>query len=333
MRFLVTGSAGFIGFHLCRRLLAEGHEVTGLDAMVPYYDVRLKEARHALLARSNAFHAELTDISNMAALRRVVESARPEVVVHLAAQAGVRYALEHPATYVSSNVVGTFNLLELCRAQPVRHLLLASTSSAYGANTKLPFVETDRTDTPLNIYSASKKGTELIAHCYAHLWQLPITAFRFFTVYGPWGRPDMALFKFTAAALSGEPIDVYNHGNMARDFTYIDDLIEAIMRLVQAVPIAGAPVAACDSLSPAAPFRVVNIGNGAPVSLLDFIAAIETATGRTLARNYLPMQPGEVIRTWADSDLLEALTGFRPNTGVGAGVSAFVEWYRDYYRV
>lgn len=333
MRFLVTGSAGFIGFHLCRRLLAEGHEVTGIDAMVPYYDVRLKEARHAQLAHTNAFHPELVDISDMAALRRAVDAAKPEIVVHLAAQAGVRYALEHPETYVSSNVVGTFNLLELCRAHALRHVLLASTSSAYGANTKLPFEENDRAETPLNIYSATKRGTELIAHSYAHLRSMPITAFRFFTVYGPWGRPDMALFKFTRAALEGTPIDVYNHGNMARDFTYIDDLVEAIMRLVPTIPVTGQPVAECDSLSPVAPFRVVNIGNGAPVSLLDFIDAIEQATGKPLARNYLPMQPGEVVKTWADATLLEALTGFRPDTPVTSGVQAFVDWYREYYRV
>jgi UDP-glucuronate 4-epimerase len=333
MKFLVTGSAGFIGFHLCRRLLAEGHEVTGIDAMVPYYDVRLKEARHALLGRTNAFRAARVDISDMAALRVAVEEARPNIVVHLAAQAGVRYALEHPDTYVAANVVGTFNLLELCRTQEVRHVLLASTSSAYGANDKLPFVETDKADTPLNIYSATKKGTELIAHCYAHLWAMPITTFRFFTVYGPWGRPDMALFKFTAAALEGKTIDVYNHGQMARDFTYIDDLVEAIMRLVPAIPVTGQPVADCDSLSPVAPFRLVNIGNGAPVSLLDFIEAIEQATGKPLARNYLPMQPGEVVKTWAESALLEALTGFRPNTKVRDGVQAFVDWYREYYAV
>lgn len=332
MRYLVTGSAGFIGFHLCRRLLREGHEVAGIDAMVPYYDVTLKEARHAELARSRAFRAEIVDIADMAALAPAVAAAKPEIVVHLAAQAGVRHAIEHPDTYVSSNIVGSFNLLELCRRAGVRHVLLASTSSVYGANTKLPFVETDPADTPLNIYAASKRSSELIAHATAHLWSLPVTAFRFFTVYGPWGRPDMALFKFTRAALKGEAIDVYNNGAMARDFTFIDDLIEAVIRLIPAIPVAGAPVAG-DSLSPVAPFRVVNIGNGAPVALPDFIAAIEAATDRAIARNLLPMQPGEVPETWADAALLATLTGFRPHTKVADGVKAFVDWYRAYYGV
>ena len=329
MRVLVTGSAGFIGFHVCRRLLTDGHEVHGVDNLVPYYDPALKQARHALL-EGPAFTAHIQDVADMAAMRAVMAAARPEVVIHLAAQAGVRYALEHPDVYVSANMVGTFNLLELVRHAPVRHFLMASTSSAYGANTKMPFVETEATDTPLNIYAASKKAAELMGHCYAHLWKQPVTAFRFFTVYGPWGRPDMALFKFTAAALRGETIDLYGHGEMARDFTYIDDLVEAIIRLVDAVP--GTPVAG-DSLSPVAPFRVVNIGNGAPVGLLDFVTEIERAVGRPVARNSMPMQPGEVPRTWADSSLLATLTGFRPATPVSVGVPRFVEWFRSHYGV
>ena len=329
MRYLVTGSAGFVGYHVCRRLLDNGHEVHGVDSLVPYYDVALKHARHARL-EGPGFVAHIQDVADMAAMRAVMDAARPEVVIHLAAQAGVRYALEHPEVYVSANMVGTFNLLELVRHAPVRHFLMASTSSAYGANTKMPFLETDAADTPLNIYAASKKAAELMGHCYAHLWKQPITAFRFFTVYGPWGRPDMALFKFTQAALRGEAIDLYGHGEMARDFTFIDDLVEAIIRLVDAVP--DQPVAG-DSLSPVAPFRVVNIGHGAPVGLLDFVAEIERAVGRPVARNSLPMQPGEVPRTWADATLLETLTGFRPATPIGVGVPQFVAWFRAHYGV
>ncbi len=330
MRILVTGSAGFIGFHLCRRLLAEGHEVVGVDNLVAYYDVALKHARLAQLAGPR-FTNHVQDVADMAGLRAVMREARPEVVLHLAAQAGVRYALEHPDVYVAANMVGSFNLLELCREMPVRHLLMASTSSVYGANTEVPFLETHATDTPLNIYSASKRSAELMGHCYAHLWNQPITAFRFFTVYGPWGRPDMALFKFTDAALKGETIDVYNHGQMARDFTFIDDLIEAIIRLIPAAPVRGSPVCPEDSLSPVAPFRVVNIGNGAPVGLLDFITEIERAVGRPLARNNMDLQPGEVLRTWADSALLERLTGYRPATPVSQGVPQFVDWFRAHY--
>ncbi len=331
MRILVTGSAGFIGFHVCRRLLADGHDVVGIDAMVPYYDVRLKEARLALLAQAARFSNHRLDIADMTAVSAAVASARPDAIIHLAAQAGVRYSLEHPESYVSSNVVGTFNLLEICRAHPVRHFLMASTSSAYGGTTRLPFRETDPAATPLTIYAATKLSAEAIAHSYAHLWQQPVTTFRFFTVYGPWGRPDMALFKFTAAALRGEAIDVYNRGRMERDFTYIDDLVEAVVRLVGTVPRTGHPVGPMDSLSPVAPYRLVNIGNGAPRGLLDYIAALERCLGLPIARNDLPMQPGDIARTWADVTLLEALTGFRPGTPVETGVARFVDWYRAHY--
>ena len=334
MKVLVTGSAGFIGFHVCQRLLRDGHQVAGLDAMVPYYDVTLKQRRHAMLAEAGAaFRAHVVDLADAAATEVVMQAEQPEVIIHLAAQAGVRYSLEHPEAYVAANVVGTFNLLDSCRRHPVRHLLMASTSSAYGANTSMPFVETDAAVTPLTIYAATKLATEHIAHSYAHLWNQPITAFRFFTVYGPWGRPDMALFKFTAAALKGEPIDVYNHGRMERDFTYIDDLVEAILRLVPALPEPGRKVTEADSISPVAPYRLVNLGGGQPVGLLAFIAEIERCLGRPIARNYLPMQPGDVPRTWADSTLLEALTGYRPQTPVSVGVERFVAWYREYYGV
>lgn len=331
MKILVTGSAGFIGFHLAQRLLDEGHTVTGIDAMVPYYDPRLKEARHARLARHAGFRPLLFDLADAARTAAVVAEEAPDVVVHLAAQAGVRYALEHPETYIHNNVVATYALLEACRAHPPRHLLMASTSSAYGANQTMPFHETDTATTPLNIYAATKMATEHVGHCYAHLWHQPITMFRFFTVYGPWGRPDMAFFKFTDAILRGRPIDIYNHGRMERDFTYIDDLVEAITRLIPCVPVAAQSVATGDSISPVAPFRVVNIGNARPVQLLEFIAEIERATGRPAIRNMMDMQPGEVLKTWADSSLLHALTGYRPTTDVATGVAAFVAWFRDHY--
>jgi UDP-glucuronate 4-epimerase len=332
MKILVTGSAGFIGFHLARRLLADGHVVDGIDSMVPYYDVRLKQRRHALLAAHNGFHAEILDLADAAAARAAVHNAAPDVIVHLAAQAGVRYALDHPAAYVQSNIVGTFNLLEYCRARPVTHLLLASTSSAYGANTKMPFQETDPAETPLNIYAATKRAGELMAHSYAHLWSQPTTAFRFFTVYGPWGRPDMALFKFTAAISAGQPIDLYNHGEMARDFTYIDDLIEAIIRLIQCVPAAGQAVCPQDTISPVAPYRLVNIGNSQPQPVLALIEAIEACLGKKAIRHMMDMQPGEVAKTWSDSRLLEQLTGFRPDTPLAQGVAAFVAWYQSEYQ-
>jgi UDP-glucuronate 4-epimerase len=333
MKILVTGHAGFIGFHLCRRLIADGHLVSGIDAMVPYYDVRLKQRRVEILARSNAFRGHEINLVDMDRTRAAIHEEDPDVIIHLAAQAGVRYALEHPRSYIESNVVGTYNIIEICRERAVKHLMIASTSSVYGANPDVPFRETDMTDHPLTIYSASKKATELVAHSYAHLWSIPTTAFRFFTVYGPWGRPDMALFKFVDATLKGQPIDVYNHGQMERDFTYIDDLVEGIVRLVPAIPVMGEPVGPIDSLSPVAPFRVVNIGNGQPVTLMAFIEAIEHALGRPTIRNYMAMQPGDVPRTFASADLLDALTGFRPNTPVEEGVAAFIAWFREYYGV
>jgi len=331
MRFLVTGSAGFIGFHLARRLLADGHFVSGLDGMTPYYDVGLKRARHARLERSDAFRPHIAMLEDAAALRRIAAEDRPDIVVHLAAQAGVRYSLENPQAYVDANLVGTFNVLEIAREANIQHLLIASTSSVYGANTELPFRETDRTDHPLTLYAATKKAGEDMAHAYAHLWKLPTTAFRFFTVYGPWGRPDMALFKFVGATLKGESVDVYGEGRMQRDFTYIDDLVEAIVRLTQKPPREGEPVGAMDSLSPAAPYRTVNIGGGRPVGLEALLAAIEASLGVPVKRNYLPMQKGDVPATSASPELLQALTGYVPATDIGAGVAAFVAWHREHY--
>ncbi|MBS0126238.1 NAD-dependent epimerase/dehydratase family protein [Thetidibacter halocola] len=335
-RIFITGTAGFIGYHLARLLLDEGHTVHGFDGMTDYYDVSLKRRRHAMLAQSPGFAATEAMLEDREALGAAVDACGPDYVVHLAGQAGVRYSLENPRSYIEANVVGTFNLMEAVQRHRVQHLMMASTSSVYGANTDMPFAETDKADTPLTIYAATKKATEAMGHSHAHLHGLPITMFRFFTVYGPWGRPDMALFSFVAAILEGRAIDLYNHGDMRRDFTYVDDLVRAIRLLMtEAVPERPedgiAPEG--DSLSPAAPFRVVNIGNSRPESLLDFVAAIEDALGVKATRNLLPMQPGDVPATWADAALLERLTGFRPQTDMRDGVRRFVDWYRDYYRV
>ena len=327
----VTGSAGFIGFHLCQRLLAEGWQVLGLDGMSDYYDVTLKQRRHQMLLQSQAFRAVEGLLETPGLVRGLVEEFRPDVIVHLAAQAGVRYSIDAPRSYVDANLIGTFEVLEAARAVPPAHMLLASTSSVFGANAQMPYAEVHQADHQMSFYAATKKATEAMAHSYAHLYALPTTMFRFFTVYGPWGRPDMALFKFVKAILEGTPIDVYNHGDMRRDFTYVDDLVTGILRLIDAVP--GERVGDFDSLSPVAPWRVVNIGNGAPVPLLAFIAAIEAALGRSAEKNMLPMQPGDVPATWADATLIEALIGPLPRTEIGAGVQRFVDWYRDYYQV
>ena len=333
MRFLITGTAGFIGFHLARRLIADGHFVSGVDGMTPYYDVTLKQARHAALARSNAFAGHIVMLEDFAALQRISSDFEPHIIVHLAAQAGVRYSLENPRAYVDANLLGTFNVMEIAKTAGVGHFLVASTSSVYGANTQMPFRETDRTDHPLTLYAATKKATEEMAHSYAHLWKIPTTAFRFFTVYGPWGRPDMALFKFVKATLAGEPIDVFGNGQMRRDFTYIDDLVEAIVRLVDRAPREGEPAGDINSLSPVAPYRVVNVGGGQPVGLLDYIDAVEKSLGLPVQRRFLEMQKGDVPATFASPDLLDRLIAYRPSTGIEVGVKAFVEWYRRYYRI
>ncbi|MBV0891059.1 GDP-mannose 4,6-dehydratase [Paracoccus sp. Z118] len=328
---LVTGAAGFIGFHLSRLLLDEGWRVVGLDSHNDYYDPALKAAREARLAASPAYRAVRGKVETPGLLTDILAAERPEAVVHLAAQAGVRHSIENPRAYVAANLLGTFELLEAARAHPPAHLLLASTSSVYGANTKMPYRETDKADTQMSFYAATKKSTEALAHSHAHLFGLPVTMFRFFTVYGPWGRPDMAPSLFTSAILDGRPIKVFNHGDMKRDFTFVADLVRAIRLLVD-VPPGDVPAGAFDSLSPVAPFRVVNIGNGAPVRLLDFIAAIEAATGRRAERQLLPIQPGDVPATWADTTLLRGLTGYAPATDIAEGVRLYVEWFRDYYR-
>jgi UDP-glucuronate 4-epimerase len=333
MKYFITGTAGFIGFHLASRLIADGHQVTGYDGMTPYYDVELKQRRHALLRAHNSFSAIEGMLEDKALLDSAVGAFRPDVIVHLAAQAGVRYSIDHPETYVSSNLVGTFNVLEAARAFKPAHLMLASTSSVYGGNKKMPFEEADRADFPVSLYAATKKAGEAMSHSYAHLFDLPTTCFRFFTVYGPWGRPDMALFKFVSAIEEGRAIDVYGMGQMRRDFTYIDDLIEGIVLLGDAVPERGKPVVAegvTDSLSPVAPWRVVNIAGGQPIGLMPFVETIERKLGRTAEKIMLPMQQGDVEETFADASLLYALTGFTPKVDVEMGVSSFVDWYRSY---
>jgi UDP-glucuronate 4-epimerase len=335
MRILVTGSAGFIGFHLARRLLIEGHDVTGVDGLTSYYDRKLKLRRHEMLLKMPGFRCHEAMLEDFPALAKIYGDGF-DAVFHFAAQAGVRYSLENPRAYLDANLAGTFNLLELMRQWPPAHALLASTSSVYGANATVPFRETDRADHPLTLYAASKKATEEMAHAYSHLFKIPITMLRFFTVYGPWGRPDMALFKFAAALFEDRPIDVYNRGNMSRDFTYVDDLIEAILQLLAHAPplVEGrAPPLSVDSLSPVAPWRVVNIGNEAPVGLMDFVAAIESAAGLQAKCNFMAMQQGDVQVTFADNSLLLALTGFTPKTPVKEGVKRFIAWYRDYFGV
>jgi UDP-glucuronate 4-epimerase len=326
MRILVTGAAGFIGFHLTRRLLRDGHVVTAIDGFTPYYDERLKRARFAALREDGPFDGRDMMLEDAAGLSALVAESRPEVVFHLAAQAGVRYSIDQPRSYVSSNIEGTFNLLEALRATPARHLLIASTSSIYGANPP-PFREADRTDHPLSFYAATKKATEDMAHSYAYLFGQPTTALRFFTVYGSWYRPDMALYKFTRNILSGTPIDLYNNGRMRRDFTYVDDVVESVIRLMDLPPHPNGDAGS----SPRAPYRAVNVAGGAPVDLKDYVAALETALGRRARINALPMQPGDMQETQADTTLLATLTGFLPATPLAQGIDAFARWYLAYH--
>ncbi|WP_300019938.1 NAD-dependent epimerase/dehydratase family protein [uncultured Roseobacter sp.] len=333
-KVLITGTAGFIGYHLAAILIQEGITVHGFDGLTDYYDVRLKQRRHQMLSQSPHFSMTEAMLEDTDAFAAVAERFQPDVIVHLAGQAGVRYSLENPRAYLDSNITGTFNVMEAARSLGVQHLLMASTSSVYGANEQMPFVETDKADTPLTFYAATKKANEAMAHSYAHLWGLPTTMFRFFTVYGPWGRPDMALFKFVDAILDHRPIDIYNHGEMYRDFTYVGDLARGIRLLMDAVPErpeSPDEIVAGDSLSPVAPFRVVNIGNSDKVRLLDFVEAIEAELGIEALRNYMDMQKGDVPATWADAALLQRLTGYRPATDIRTGIAAFVSWFREYY--
>ena len=334
---LITGSAGFIGYHISKRLLNEGWRVVGLDCMNDYYDVSLKERRESMLLQNSHYRSVHEKVETPGVLLNLFEIERPDIVIHLAAQAGVRYSIENPRAYLESNINGTFELLEAARAYPPQQMLLASTSSAYGANEQMPYKETVKADHQMSFYAATKKSTENMAHSYAHLFDLPITMFRFFTVYGPWGRPDMALFKFTKAILNGDPIDVYNHGEMSRDFTYIDDLVCAIRLLIDLIPntkgIQSRKSTVVDSKSHVAPFRVINVGNSEPTLLSDFIKAIEISVGIEAVKNLMPMQAGDVPATWADTSLLKELTGYKPNTDLFTGVKNFVDWYREYYQV
>ncbi|MEQ4934102.1 NAD-dependent epimerase [Klebsiella oxytoca] len=334
MKFLVTGAAGFIGFHACKRLLQAGHEVVGLDNMNDYYDVNLKQARLDLL-QSPLFSFHKIDLADREGIAQLFAHEKFNRVIHLAAQAGVRYSLENPFAYADSNLIGYLNILEGCRHNHVEHLLYASSSSVYGLNRKMPFSTDDSVDHPVSLYAATKKANELMAHTYSHLYGIPTTGLRFFTVYGPWGRPDMALFKFTKAMLQGKSIDVYNYGKMKRDFTYIDDIVEAIVRMQDIIPQPN-PEWTVETGSPAdssAPYRVYNIGNSSPVELMDYITALEEALGMVAEKNMMPIQPGDVLETSADTKPLYDMVGFRPQTTVSQGVKNFVDWYKAYYKV
>ncbi|NDR56273.1 NAD-dependent epimerase/dehydratase family protein [Aliiruegeria sabulilitoris] len=333
-RIFITGTAGFIGYHLARLLLDEGYSVHGLDGMTDYYDVRLKQRRNQNLLQFPGYGFTEAMLEDSAAVDAAIDAFKPDVIIHLAGQAGVRYSLENPRSYIDSNVVGTFNVMEAARRNAVRHLMMASTSSVYGANEQMPFTETDKADNQLTIYAATKKANESMGHAYAHLWNLPTTMFRFFTVYGPLGRPDLALYKFVDAILDGRPIDIYNHGEMYRDFTYVEDLVRGIRLLMDAAPVrpeSSEDIPEGDSLSPVAPYRIVNIGNSDKVRLLDFVDAIEAELGVPAVRNYMEMQKGDVPATWADASLLQELTGYRPATEFREGIARFVSWFRDYY--
>ncbi len=330
-RVLVTGSAGFIGFHLSKLLLENGHIVHGYDGLTDYYDVNLKKERIKILNDFSNFTNTKGMLEDNSFFHDDFVKFSPDIVVHLAAQAGVRYSLKNPRAYIDSNIIGTFNVMEAARQNNIQHLLMASTSSVYGANSKMPFDECDKADTQLTIYAATKKANESMSHSYAYLHKLPITMFRFFTVYGPWGRPDMALFKFTDGIINQNPIDVFNNGEMYRDFTYVDDLVKAISLLIETIPKEGKSVCASDSISNVAPFRVVNIGNSNKIKLLDFINAIEKELGTKAIKNMMPMQKGDVTETWADVSLLKKLTGFSPNTELQEGISNFISWYKEYY--
>ncbi|ENT8517502.1 MULTISPECIES: NAD-dependent epimerase [Raoultella] len=333
MKFLVTGAAGFIGFHTCRRLLEAGHQVVGLDNMNDYYDVNLKQARLDLL-QSPLFSFHRIDLADRQGMAELFASEKFDRVIHLAAQAGVRYSLENPHAYADSNLIGYLNILEGCRHNKVEHLLYASSSSVYGLNRKMPFSTDDSVDHPVSLYAATKKANELMAHTYSHLYGIPTTGLRFFTVYGPWGRPDMALFKFTKAMLEGKSIDVYNYGKMKRDFTYVDDIVEAILRIQDVIPQPN-PEWTVENGSPAnssAPYRVYNIGNSSPVELMDYIIALEEALGMVAEKNMMPIQPGDVLETSADTKPLYDLVTFKPQTSVKDGVKNFVDWYKEYYK-
>ena len=331
---LITGSSGFVGFHLAEFLLSCNWKIIGLDAMTDYYDVNLKNARQKLLCENSNFLNYKGLVQDEKLLNKIFSLHKPNILIHLAAQAGVRYSIENPKSYIESNLIGTFHILEIARKYKPDHLLMASTSSIYGSNKDMPFHETQKCDTQMSFYAATKKSNEVMAHSYSHLYDIPTTIFRFFTVYGPWGRPDMALFKFTKNILSGEPIEVYNKGNMVRDFTYIDDLVNAIFLLTSKIPSKAnkrKDIIKNDSISDVAPFRIVNIGNSQPINLLDYVTELENALEKVAQKKFLDMQDGDIYKTHSNIDLLKALTGFEPKTNMHEGISQFVKWYKSYY--
>lgn len=335
MKILVTGAAGFIGFHTARALLDRGDTVVGIDNLNSYYDVRLKQARLDEIDGRNGFRFEKIDIADRAAMAKLFDAEKFDRVVHLAAQAGVRHSIENPHAYIEANIQGFLNILEGCRSTAVGHCVFASSSSVYGANSKLPFSERDGADHPLSLYAATKKSNEMMAHAYASLYGIPLTGLRFFTVYGPWGRPDMAPFRFTKNILEDKPIDVYNNGRHSRDFTYIDDIAEGVVRTVDKIAASDPDWRSAEPRPDTsfAPYRIYNIGNNTPVQLSKFIELIEAATGKKATRNFLPAQPGDVAETLADVDALGAAAGFKPSTPIDAGIRKFVDWYRDYYKI
>ena len=331
----ITGTAGFIGFHLAKLLLKEGFKVHGYDSINDYYDVNLKYARQNILLKDENFSTTKGLLEDNDKLNEVADKFQPDVIIHLAAQAGVRYSLENPRAYINSNIIGTFNVMEIAKKHKVKHLLMSSSSSVYGANINMPFTENDKVDTQLTIYAATKKSNVSMAHSYAHLWKIPTTMFRFFTVYVPWGRPDMAYFKFVSAIFNDKPIDIYNNGEMYRDFTYVEDLVRGIRLLIDVISVSSDnnKISDIDSLSSVAPYRVVNIGNSETINLLDCIESIEQSLGKKAIRNYMSMQKGDVSATWADASLLQHLTGYRPKTNFKDGIARFVKWYREYYNI
>ncbi len=332
MKIIVTGSSGFIGFHVSKKLLESGKKVHGVDSMNNYYDVNLKKARLKILKKYKNFSFSKTKIENKKNLDKAFKKFKPVVVIHLAAQAGVRYSIEKPRVYLDSNITGTYNIIEISKKLNVKHLIMASSSSVYGANKKIPFKEIDKTETQMSIYAATKKSNESMAHAYSNIWKIPITMVRFFTVYGPWGRPDMALFKFTKGILNNKIIDIYNNGKMYRDFTYIDDIVSGINLLIKKVPkTKQLGRYKDDSLSPIAPFRILNIGNTKKVYLLDFIKEIEKVLGKKAKRNYMPLQKGDVKQTLSNTNLLKKITRYNPKTNFKTGIRKFLDWYLNYY--
>lgn len=335
MKYLVTGAAGFIGFYVSQRLCEQGHEVIGLDNLNDYYDVNLKHARLAVLNKLDSFSFKELDLADRNGIANLFSSEKFNRVIHLAAQAGVRYSIDNPLAYADSNLIGHLTILEGCRHNNIEHLVYASSSSVYGLNSKTPFATSDSVDHPISLYAATKKSNELMSHTYSHLYNIPTTGLRFFTVYGPWGRPDMALFKFTKAIIEGKEIDIYNHGDMRRDFTYIDDIVEGIIRIQDVIPKSNSQwqVETGSPASSSAPYKIFNIGNGNPVKLLDFVESLESSLGIEAKKNFMPMQPGDVYQTYADVDDLLASTGHKPKMSVAIGVANFVNWYRDFYQV